>query len=332
MRAMRVIPITILIVLALGTLAWLGLMPDRPGDAASATTRPISTTQPALRIGLIPERDLFQQRRMYRALADYIAMKLDRPVELVTASQYRGVLLDLAEDRIDAAFMGSLVTTLAVDRMGAQILASPELDLKVTTYRGVIFVPEDSPVKRLEDLAGKSIAMTRATTGGSLYAVYELGRAGLLNRADSPRMLWVGSHDDAIFEVVDGRADAGCAKDLRLDYFQKMHPGKKMRALVTGDSVPENAFVLRRDLAALAPRLREILLGMDKDPAGREALKIYGATRFRPCDLNEYKAVYAMVEQMGPAWEQVGVGGPPPKRPAEVRATTQPSEARSGGL
>ena len=318
MRAIRVIPITILIVLALGTLVWLCFMPNRPG--AHATTKASSTTQPALRIGLIPERDIFQQRRMYRALADYIGEKLGRPVELVTASQYRGILLDLAENRVDAAFMGSLVTTLAVDRLGAQILASPELDLEVTTYRGVIFVPEDSPVTRLEQLAGKSIAMTRATTGGSLYGVYELSRAGLLSRADAPRMLWVGSHDDAIFEVVDGRADAGCVKDLRLDYFQKMHPDKKMRRLVSGEPVPENAFVLRSDLAALAPRLTEILLGMDQDPRGREALKVYGAKRFRPCSLVEYKAIYDMVERIGPQWDRVGVGESPPKRPADLDA------------
>ena len=317
MRAIRVIPIAILIVLAFGTLAWLAFMPARP-SALGPTTRAISTTQPALRIGLIPERDIFQQRRMYRALADYIGEKLDRPVELVTASQYRGILLDLAENRVDAAFMGSLVTTLAVDRLGARILASPELDLEVTTYRGVIFVPESSPVTRLEQLAGKSIAMTRATTGGSLYGVYELSRAGLLSRADAPRMLWVGSHDDAIFEVADGRADAGCVKDLRLDYFQKMHPDKKMRRLVSGEPVPENAFVLRSDMTALAPRLTEILLGMDKDPAGRAALKVYGAKGFRPCGLGEYKAIYDMVERMGPQWDRVGVGGQPPKRPAEL--------------
>lgn len=326
MRVTRIIAAGLLLLLALGVLAWLAFMPGHAQEHTKAGVT--STTRPALRIGLIPERDIFRQRKLYRALADYIGEKLHRRVELVTASQYRGILQDFAEKRVDGAFMGSLVTVLAADRMGVKILASPELDLKVKVYRGVLFVPESSPVKRVEELAGKSVVMARATTGGGLYGVYVLSKHGLLGRADAPKIVWCGSHDDAIYEVLDGNADAAVVKDLRLDDFEQNHRDKKMRRLETGEGVPENAFVLRADLAdELGPRLREILLNMDKDERGREALKVYGATRFEPCDITKYKAIFDMIEQLGGAWDQVGAGGLPPRRPAEL----MPASATRGG-
>ena len=327
---MRVIPIAMLLVLTIGLLAWLAVMPSRDEAASPATTRAQSATQPVFRLGLIPERDIYHQRHIYRAMADYIGSKLHRPVELVTASQYRGILLDLAENRIDAAFMGSLVTTLAVDRMGVKILASPELDLKVTTYYGVLFVPESSPITTVDQLRGKSVVMARATTGGSLYGVYELARRGLLDKPDAPKILSCGSHDDAIYEVLDGRADDAVVKDIRHDDFEKNHPKQKFRRLASGEAVPENAFVLRAELADLAPQLTDILMHMDQDPEGREALKTYGATRFRPCSIVEYKAIFDMIDKIGHAWDQVGLGGPPPKRQAELTTATTRAAASPG--
>jgi len=319
-RFMRYLPYILLVLLLSAVVGWL-FAPLRQANnvTASPATQPAT---PAIRIGLIPERDIFHQRQIHQAMAQYIGQKLGRPAELVTASQYRGILIDLAEKRVDVAFMGSLVTTLAADRLGAKIVASPELDLKVTTYRGVLFVPESSPIKTPEDLAGHSIAMARETTGGSLYAVYELARRHLLSGPKAAKMLWVGSHDDAIHEVIDGRADAGCVKDLRLDDFEMNHPAQKMRRLCSGEAVPENAVVVRADLANMAPQLREILLNMHKDPDGRAALKSYGAICFRPCSLSEYKAIYDMIDSMGDDWPQVGMGGPPPARPASVPPAT----------
>src|SRR4051812_10682421 len=99
----------------------------QPADASASAA--------SLRIGLIPERDIFAQRARYRALADYLAARLGRPVELVTLNSYENILRDFADRQVDAAFLGSLVAVLAADRLDVRILVKSELPDGATTYR-----------------------------------------------------------------------------------------------------------------------------------------------------------------------------------------------------
>jgi len=71
-----------LVILVVGVLFILSQLtgPSPVGDSTS-TTLPDKATGPPLRIGVIPERDVFQQRKRYRVLAQYLSTRLDRPVQ-----------------------------------------------------------------------------------------------------------------------------------------------------------------------------------------------------------------------------------------------------------
>jgi phosphonate transport system substrate-binding protein len=313
MRIAWIILTGALVLLAIGAAVCLSCLPG-PSEPGADLPGPGQQT-PALRIGLIPERDVFAQRARYRALADYLAARLERPVELVTNNTYEGVLDDFASGRVDAAFLGSLVAVLAMDRHDARVVLKPELPGGVTTYRGVILVRPDSAIERVDDLGGRSIAMVKATTAGDLFPVFELARCGLLSSPTPPDRVWVGTHDAVMKEVMAGRVDAGAAKDLRLEAYEAEHPDRRFRRLAVSDPVPNNALVLRRAVAdELGPRLAEILRQMDGDPAGRQTLAEFGAVRFVPCVAEEYEAIYVMVEALGERWSALGVSGPAPTR------------------
>jgi phosphonate transport system substrate-binding protein len=298
-----------LALLTVAMLVWLGRAPDglsaSDGPAASGAAEGAGDT--VFHLGLIPERDIFAQRRRYRALADYLSDALGLPVELVTSNTYHGALNDMARGRIDAAFMGSMVATLTLDQLNARVLVKPQTADGATTYRGVIFVRDDSPIQSLSGLAGRSIAMVRTTTAGHLFPVYALTERGLLAGDDAVVMRWVGTHDRAVEEVFDGRVQAGAAKDLRVDAFEQAHEGYRFRRLAASEAVPNNALIVRRELdGRLIRRLRGVLLEMDQSEAGRAALSAFGAQRFVPCQDGEYRAVYEMVERLGPGWGRVG--------------------------
>jgi phosphonate transport system substrate-binding protein len=287
----------------------------RSDRAETAALDEIGASTDSIRIGLIPERDIFQQRRRYQALAAYIADRLDRPVELVTNNTYQGVLGDFEASKIDGAFLGSLVAVLAMDRYDARVIAKPKLKNGVTTYRGVLVVRNESPIREVADLAGRSVAMVKATTAGDLFPIAEFSRLGLLGGVDAPAMIWVGTHDAAVRSVVDGHTDAGAVKDIRLDAFEIAHPEARLRRIAVGEAVPNNALLLRSGVAdQLGTALSTILLAMDEDPEGRLALEQFGAVRFVPCDAGEYHAVYDMAESLGERWELLAVSGPPPTR------------------
>lgn len=301
-----------LVALIIALVFWLGAMPPA---APQAVALPPAPEGPVLRIGLVPERDIFDLRRRHKAVTGYLSARLNRPVETITVSTYANILQDFADRKIDAAFMGSLVTVLAVDRQKAEVLVKPVREDGRSTYHGVIFVKEGSPIQRVEDLGGRSIAMTRTTLAGHLFPMSRLFQAGVFD-AQPPRIVWVGSHDNAITETFAGRVDAGAAMDLRLDAYEAAHPGVRFRRLAQSAEVPHDAVVVRGDLApTVGQALKEALLTMDKDPEGAKALAVFGATRYAPCSIAEYGPVYDMIEGLGGRWDQMGLEGPPPKRP-----------------
>lgn len=316
MRTVWVLLIGTLIALSAVVVVWLL---QRPGPQdPNGHTPPPTATQPVLRIGLIPERDVFEQRRRYRALADYLAGPLGGPVELVTVNTYEGILQDFAEQKIDAAFLGSLVAALAMDRIGARVVVKPELPGGVSTYHGVIFVRADSPIQRLEDLPGHSLGMVRTTTAGHAFSGCVLMRLKLFGRPDCPRSTWIGTHDDVVRQVIDGQIDAGAVKNLRLDAMLRANPDWRIRPLARSRCVPSNGLLVREDVSVeFSAKLADILTGMTDSPKGRQTLAALGATRFVPCQPLEYAPVYDMTECIAPAWKEIGVPGPIPVRPSD---------------
>jgi len=210
------------------------------------------------------------------------------------------------------------VAVLAKDRLGVKVVAKPVLPGGVSTYHGVIFVRQNSPTRTLEDLSGRSLAMVRSTTAGHLFPLCVMTRLDLVKQPTSPKVVWVGTHDEVALKVMDGELDAGAIKDLRLDALERSHPRWKIRRLARGRPVPNNALCLRADVAeTLGLRLLEILVDMAGSPQGRQTLEALGVSHFVPCRAEDYAAVYDMAECVGPAWKQFGGLDPLPRRPRE---------------
>ncbi len=314
-----------LALLLVAMLAWLGQVPDDSSASnPDAQGKTLGPGDHVFYLGLIPERNIFAQRRRYRALADYLSDTLDLRVELVTSNTYHGALNDMARGKIDGAFMGSMLATLTLDQLQANVLVKPQTADGVTTYQGVIFVRDDSPIQSLNDLNNTSIAMVKTTTAGHLFPVFVLTELGMLTGEDAVTMRWVGTHDRAVQEVFEGRVQAGAAKDLRIDAFENAHQGYRFRRLAVSEAVPNNALVVRRELGGrLTEQLRSALLQMDQNQAGRAALSTFGAQRFVTCQAEEYLAVYDMSQRLGPGWGSV-TSSPPPSIPADSTHTVSP--------
>ena len=316
MKVVWIVLNTTLVALLLGVLIWLAYSPRSSDTGEETGDGQSGPAKPALRIGLIPERDIFEQNTRYKALAEYVSGRLGRPVELVTLNTYEAALQDLAEGRIEGAFLGSFVAVLAMNRLGAQVTVKPESADGTSTYHGVMFVREDSPVTKLEDLAGKSVGTVPTTTAGHVFPGCVIMRLGLWNTPNEPRIVRVGTHDDVVEMVIEGRVDVGAVKNLRLEAVTAAHPEWRIRILAEGHSVPNNALLLRRDVPAdLMEEISQILLTMDGDPDGRQTLTIMGIKRFLPCKAQDYAAVYDMIECIESAWQEIGLPGPVPQRP-----------------
>ncbi len=66
-----------------------------------------SELQPSLRIGLIPERNIFSQKKRYKPIAEYLSTRIHARVELVALSRYGNIIENFVSNRLDGAFFGS---------------------------------------------------------------------------------------------------------------------------------------------------------------------------------------------------------------------------------
>ncbi len=301
---------------------------EKPHGGSSASTQAIASGSP-IRLGLVPEYEPLAMRRSYGELAAYLSRAMGRPVKIVMLNTYEAVLKDFEEREVDVAFLGSLVAVLAMERHGARVIARPELPGSISRYCGVLFVRPDSSLRNLGEIRNQTVGMLRATYAGALTPLAELSRFGI-GRSGGPQMVWMGTHDEIIEAVVSGAVEVGAVKDLRLDAWERAHPGVKFQRLLTSKAVPNSGVVVRREIyGEIGPGLFDALRGMHNHRDGRSALARINAVRFIPCRKEEYAAIYDMLDRVGDAWKEVGIDGPPPRRMPASRTTSRPTSPAS---
>jgi phosphonate transport system substrate-binding protein len=269
---------------------------------ADATARPASP--PALRIGLIPELNIFRQKARFTALGDYLGAKIGVPFQFTILPRYGNVLETFDAQALDGAFFGSFTGALAIERLGVVPLARPVNVDGTSTYHGYVFVRRDSGLRSAADLRGRRMAFVdRATTAGYLFPLAWLRQQGVsAPERHFAETFFTGSHDAAVAAVLDRKADVGAAKHSVFDQLRRENPrvARELVVLADSPSVPSNGLCVRKTLdPALRERLRRALLEIDRDPAGAAALAAVGALRFVETSAADYGPVFALAAAAG---------------------------------
>lgn len=257
-----------------------------------------------LRIGLIPEHDIFSQKNRYEPLAAYLSRKLGVRIELQILSRYGNIIDNFVSNKLDGAFFGSFTGALAIRKLGVAPLARPEYLDGSSTYYGLILVRQDSNIKTCQDMKGKRFAFVdKATTAGWLLPLHYFIECGI---SDYHRWFretyFAGTHEDVIYDVLNGKADIGAAKNTVFSRLAKQDPAieSSLNILATSPKVPANGLAVRRDLGAqLKSKLKQTLLDMDQDPDGRVVLENFGAVRFIDTTVKDYDPVFQFADHIG---------------------------------
>ncbi|MEW5745121.1 MAG: phosphate/phosphite/phosphonate ABC transporter substrate-binding protein [Nitrospirota bacterium] len=257
-----------------------------------------------LTIGLIPEQNVFKQVERFTPLGEYLEKKTGIKVKFTMLSRYGNIIDRFTSERMDGAFFGSFTGALAIQKLGVEPLARPANLDGPATYRGYIFVRKDSGIKTVDNMRGRTIVFVeRATTAGYVYPIAFLRQHGIADiNSYFRRHYFAGSHDAAIYAVLDRKADVGCAKHSIFDMLARSDPRitRDLRIVATSPAVPSNGLCVRKDMDAETKRLlREALLGMNEDPEGRAVLAQFSALRFVPAAREDYKPVFDIAEKAG---------------------------------
>ena len=270
----------------------------------TSSTPEFTETVPTIKIGLIPEHDIFQQLERYRPLADYLNQKCDINIQMKALTQYGNIVANFQELKLDAAFLGSFTYALCQSVLGLEVVGRPEAEDGTSTYYGMIFVRKDSNISNAHDMKGKTfVFVDKATTAGYLLPLAYFKKNGIRDYKTYFRTTYFsGTHEDAINDVLNGLADIGAAKNTVYFRLEKKDQRIKNELVVLEKSpeVPENALAFRKEIDdGIKHRMKVELLDMHNHPDGRKALAQLGARKFIETSDEDYESVYHYAETIG---------------------------------
>ncbi len=270
------------------------------------TLFPLNTqaTESELRIGLIPEMNVFSQLARFNPLAEYLSEQAGLQIKFTILSRYGNIIDRFKAEGMDGAFLGSFTGALAIQQLQLEPLVRPvNLDGK-STYHGHIYTRKDSGVRTVADMRGKKFAFVeKATTAGYLFPLAFLRAQGVTDfRTHFSEHYFAGSHDASINAVLNRKADVGASKNTVYDWIRKTDPRIDQELVVLAESgrVPSNGLCIRADLAAeLKQKIRTALLSMNHSAKGQAVLEQFKALKFIPASHEDYQPVFEMAEQAG---------------------------------
>ena len=248
-------------------------------------------------LGLIPEQDLFSQKQRYEPLARYISEKVGLNVEIKILSRYGNIIDNFVSGELDGAFFGSFTGALAIKKLGVIPLVRPVWLDGTSTYYGMIFVRKDSGIKNANDMKGKRFAFVdKATTAGWLLPLQFFHLNGIEDyRTWFAETYFTGTHEDAIYDVLNKKADIGAAKNTV--FYRLAEKDSKIKddlqILATSPKVPSNTLAVRKELdKPIIKKLKNVLLQMEQDKQGQEILKKFKAIKFIETTVDDYTPVF----------------------------------------
>mgnify|MGYP000844104642 CR=1 FL=1 len=235
--------------------------------AAAALIIPTAHAAEPLRLGVgmfQPDKD--KNDATYRPLADYLARKLDRPVQLRTVDSWEGLAKSLANGETDIALMGPWGYVLANHHADAQVIATILYDGK-PEYFAIMITHPDSGIDSIADLKGRTFAFgDKGSTSGYLIPLHHLMTLGITPERYFGKVLHT-SHQAIETQVTQGTLDAGADYNRNRNAMiaQGMIKAEESKIFWTSAPLPNDAVALRKELAADADfvdRLRQALVGV----------------------------------------------------------------------
>jgi phosphonate transport system substrate-binding protein len=272
------------------------------GLSQAYPTPTLTVGMPPLRVAVAAMLSPQTTTRDYDRLIAYLENRLDRPVELVQRSTYAETNELLRTRQVDLAFVCTGAYVRGERDFGMELLTVPQVRGEIT-YRSYLIVPADSPAGGLEDLRERVFAFTDPLSlSGYMAPVYLLRSNGASPDDFFARTLFTYSHDNSIQAVAEGWADGAAVDSLVYDALVGQNPfyGETTRVIWRSQPYGAPPAVVHPDLDAdMRERLRSLLLRMDKEEEGAEALAALGADSFVLADDHLYDSARAVLDAVG---------------------------------
>jgi phosphonate transport system substrate-binding protein len=255
---------------------------DRPAQAAN---------KPVLILGVHPLHNPQMLFDHFQPLVDELNRHLNGvEIRLEASRDYPSYDAKLYAGHFDLA-MPNPYEAIEAERHGYRFFARWNND---ADFRGLCLVRKDSGIHAAGDLKGRAAAYPAPSAlAATMLPQWYLKQHGLDVFKDIDSR-YVGSHESAILNVLQGSTALGCTWPPPWRTFQKNRPAdaQQLMPLFQTDTLPSVAVMARADVPAdVVAQLRESLLRLHETEAGRDILAKIGIPGFAPADHATYLPV-----------------------------------------
>lgn len=247
---------------------------------------------------------------LYEAIADYLAARLDRDVEVASETRFSGPGLGtpnpFAEGHADVGFVcAPSYVWLAGNRPASIALAgvAPVHDDARNggraEYYAELVVHRDNPARRFDDLAGQRFAFNDKSSLSGYHCVLDRLSADGRDAGFFGEVRQSGSHHSSLELLAEREVDVAAIDANALAFMRSVGFDLGIRVLETLGPFPVQPVVVRATMAEAERRaICEALLDMHYASGGEPLLR-FGVRRFAAIDDSHYDSVRSKMQARG---------------------------------
>lgn len=192
-----------------------------------------------------------------KPLTKYLSKRLNKNVILRLSPNMGAAINEAAKGTVDIAYLTPVAYLRAHEKGNAQLIAKTVTKGKAS-FKLMIVVKEDSPIKSVKDLLGKSFAF--GDERALLQRAVVVGAGINMNQFKEYR--FIGHYDNIARAVMNNDFDAGILKDTMAYKWE----GKGLRILHASPELPPYNIVASKNVnKGMLKELRQIFLSLDKN-------------------------------------------------------------------
>ena len=246
--------------------------------------------QAPLLFGVLNQQSPALTAERWNPILHYVTSKSGVPLRFRMGATVNETNAMMGRGEFDLVFTNHNFRT-EYDAIGYRVIARWGGD----SIRSVVAVAPDSPITRLEQLAGKKVTFpSRDAFVGYAVPVVALKKAGV-----QVEEVLAGNQEGAMAQLKARRVEAAAVNSRFLAQYSERE-GVRFRAIFTSELFPELAVIAHPRVAApVVDKVREALLAMKTDPLAGPVLEQAKSPGFEPATDRDYDGVRRVYRLIG---------------------------------
>lgn len=257
-------------------------------------------------IGFIPGGNPENIKKQGSEFASELQNLLGIKTNIYISKDYNTLIEAMKDKKVDFAFLTALSFVYAEKTAQAKVLLK-----KIYTdpfYYSALITTNDSKIKRLIDLKGKTIAFVDTkSTSGYLYPKAHLKKMNFSD-SDFKKIIYSGSHSQSVKLLEENKVDviAVFSDDMKAKTgaWTKFSDKKmKFRTLWISDPIPSDPFTVRQDFYDKYPNVAHSVMVnivdiFEKNKASKKFNEILGEKELMPATTKQYDPVREVIKNL----------------------------------